>query len=114
LADRVSQASALLSARVDIARERQNQLLLQSMNMRAERQFLLQQTIEGLSVAAIVYYVAGLVGYTAKALKSAGIRIDPELTVGLAIPLIAALCVWALQRTHRRLEKLSAPSLHPG
>jgi uncharacterized membrane-anchored protein len=113
LADRVAQASALLSARVDIARERQNQRLLQSMNLRAERQFQLQQTIEGLSVAAIVYYVAGLVGYIAKALKSAGIHVDPELTVGTAIPVIAALCLWALHRTHRKLEQLSAPRPGP-
>ena len=108
LADRVGQASALLSTRVDIVRERQNQLLLESMNLRAERQFLLQQTIEGLSVAAIVYYVVGLVGYSAKALKSAGLHIDPEITVGLAIPLIAVLCLLALRRTHRKLEGLGA------
>ncbi len=108
LADRVGQASALLSTRVDIVRERQNQQLLESMNLRAERQFLLQQTIEGLSVAAIVYYVAGLVGYSAKALKSAGLHIDPEITVGVTIPIIAVLCLLALRRTHRKLEGLSA------
>jgi uncharacterized membrane-anchored protein len=71
LADRVGQASALLSTRVDIVREQQNQRLLESMNIRAERQFRLQQAVEGLSVAAIVYYGAGLVGYLAKALKRA-------------------------------------------
>jgi uncharacterized membrane-anchored protein len=107
LADRVGQASALLSTRVDIVRERQNQQLLESMNLRAERQFLLQQTIEGLSVAAIVYYVAGLVGYSAKALKSAGLlHVDPEIIVGITIPIIAVLCLLALRRTHRTLERL--------
>ena len=63
LSERVARASHLLSTRVDIARERQNQALLASMNRRARLQLRLQQTVEGLSVAAIVYYMAGLVGY---------------------------------------------------
>jgi uncharacterized membrane-anchored protein len=107
LSDRVGQASALLSTRVDIVREQQNQRLLESMNVRAERQFRLQQAVEGLSVAAIVYYGAGLVAYLAKGLKSAGVHIDPDIAVGLAIPVIAGVCVFAISRAHRRL----APSI---
>lgn len=106
LSDRIGQASALLSTRVDIVREQQNQRLLESMNLRAERQFRLQQAVEGLSVAAIVYYGAGLIGYLAKALKSVGYPIDPEITVGLAIPVIGVLCAWALRRAHRRLARV--------
>jgi uncharacterized membrane-anchored protein len=106
LAERIGQASALLSARVAIVRERQNQRLLEAMNIRAERQFHLQQAVESLSVAAIVYYGAGLIGYAAKALKSAGLHIDPEITVGVAIPFIGVLCLWALKRAHRRLSRL--------
>jgi len=109
LSDRVGQASALLSTRVDIVREQQNQGLLESMNIRAERQFRLQRAVEGLSVAAIVYYGAGLVGYVAKALKSEGLSIDPEITVGLAIPIIGVICIWALRRVHRRLARLGTP-----
>jgi uncharacterized membrane-anchored protein len=101
LSERVAQASSLLSTRVDITRERQNQALLASMDRRARLQLRLQQTVEGLSVAAIVYYVAGLVGYTAKALKAAGLHIDPDLTVGLAIPAVAVGVVLALRRVHR-------------
>jgi uncharacterized membrane-anchored protein len=106
LSDRVAQASALLSTRVDIVREQQNQRLLESMNIRAERQFRLQQAVEGLSVAAIVYYGAGLIGYLAKALKSVGYAIDPEITIGLAIPVIGVICAWALRRAHRRLARV--------
>ncbi len=36
------------------------------MNRRAELQLRLQQTVEGLSVAAISYYIVGLFGYVAK------------------------------------------------
>ena len=104
LAERVAQASALLSTRVDIARERQNQALLASMDRRAKQQLRLQQTVEGLSVAAIVYYVAGLLGYAAKALHAGGLRVNPDLVVGVAIPFVAALVIWAVRRARRRLQ----------
>lgn len=101
LSERVAQASALLSTRVEIARERQNQSLLGSMDRRAKLQLRLQQTVEGLSVAAIVYYVAGLAGYGAKALKAAGAHIEPDLVVGVAIPVIAVLVMLAMRRARR-------------
>jgi uncharacterized membrane-anchored protein len=72
LSERVARASDLLRTRVDIAREQQNQTLLASMNRRARLQLRLQQTVEGLSIAAITYYVVGLVGYGAKAAKESG------------------------------------------
>lgn len=104
LAERVAQASALLSTRVDIARERQNQKLLASMDLRAKQQLRLQQTVEGLSVAAIVYYVAGLAGYGAKALHAAGMNVEPDIVVGVAIPLAAVLVVWAVRRARRHFD----------
>jgi uncharacterized membrane-anchored protein len=103
LSERVAQASGLLATRVGIAREKQNQALLASMDRRAKLQLRLQQTVEGLSVAAIVYYVAGLVGYLAKGAKSAGAPIDAELLVGLSIPLLVLLVMLALRRARRRI-----------
>jgi uncharacterized membrane-anchored protein len=103
LADRIGQASALLATRVGIEREHQNQALLASMDRRAKLQLRLQQTVEGLSIAAIVYYVAGLIGYVAKAAKGAGLRIDPDIAVGVSIPLVAAVMLWSLRRMRRRL-----------
>ncbi len=108
LSDRVAQASGLLSTRVDIARERQNQALLASMDRRAKLQLRLQQTVEGLSVAAIVYYVAGLLGYLAKAGKAGGLALHPDLVVGLAIPLVAIAVIFALRRARRRIDKADA------
>jgi uncharacterized membrane-anchored protein len=105
LADRIGQASALLATRVGIARERQNQHLLASMDRRAKLQLRLQQTVEGLSVAAIVYYVAGLVGQLAKAGRSAGLRLDADLAVGIAIPLVAAIVFASLRRMRARLAR---------
>lgn len=103
LSERVAQASALLSTRVDIARERQNQILLESMNHRAKLQLRLQQTVEGLSVAAIVYYVVGLVDYLSQALKAAGLHFNSDLAVGIAIPVVAGLVIWAVRRAHRKI-----------
>ncbi|MBK1614369.1 hypothetical protein CKO44_12915 [Rubrivivax gelatinosus] len=103
LADRVAQASGLLATRVGIAREKQNQALLASMNRRAQLQLRLQKAVEGLSMAAIVYYAAGLVGYVVKGGKAAGLPLDPELIVGLSIPVLAGLAFLVLRRTRRHL-----------
>jgi uncharacterized membrane-anchored protein len=103
LSERVAQASGLLSTRVSIAREKQNQILLASMDRRAKLQLRLQQTVEGLSVAAICYYVAGLVGYVAKAAKAGGLPIDADLVTGITIPVVAVGVLLALRRARRRL-----------
>ncbi len=109
LSERVARASNLLSTRVDIARERQNQALLASMDRRARQQLRLQQTVEGLSVAAIVYYLAGLVGYAAKGAVAAGLPVDPELTIGLSVPLLLVGTVLTVRRA-RRLATARDPS----
>ncbi len=103
LSERVSRASSLLSTRVDIAREQQNQALLVSMDRRAKLQLRLQQTVEGLSVVAIVYYAASLVALAAKALKTSGLPVEPDLAVGLSIPVLAAIVFWATRRARRRV-----------
>ena len=103
LSARIARASQLLRTRVDVALERQNQDLLASMNRRAKLQLRLQQTVEGLSVAAITYYAAGLTGYLAKAGKSLGLPVDPDVAVGLAIPLIAVALWLGLRRLRRTL-----------
>jgi uncharacterized membrane-anchored protein len=91
LAQRIARANQLLTTRVDISVERQNQALLESMNRRAKAQFKLQQTVEGLSVVAITYYVVGLIGYAAKALHARGYEVDYEWVEGLSIPIVLAL-----------------------
>jgi uncharacterized membrane-anchored protein len=102
LSERVSRASGLLSTRVDINREQQNQALLASMDRRAKMQLRLQQTVEGLSVAAIVYYLVGLVGYLAKGVKAAGVPLDADLAIGVAVPLLALSAIVVLRRAKRR------------
>lgn len=106
LAQRCERASNLLRTRVDIALEGQNQRLLQSMEKRGRQQLMLQETVEGLSVAAISYYVIGIVG---KLIEGAAgfASFDAKLAQFISIPLVI-LAVWLLaQRIKRRIHKES-------
>ena len=92
VSERVARATQMLSTRVDISREKQNQELLASMDRRAKLQLRLQETVEGLSIAAISYYIVGLVNYLAKGLKEAGVlNVSPEVVTAAAIPAVLVL-----------------------
>jgi uncharacterized membrane-anchored protein len=97
----VARASALLRTRVDIASELQNQQLLAKLTRGQELQLHLQTTVEGLSIAAISYYVVSLLLYVAKALKTVGVPLNPEMAVGGLIPLV----LWGVWSTSRRIHK---------
>ena len=84
-----------------MTRERQNQSVLEAMNRRVRLQLRLQSTVEGLSIAAVTYYIVGLIGYAAKAFKAAGGHIDPELAMGLSIPVVAGLMALGLRKMHQ-------------
>jgi uncharacterized membrane-anchored protein len=106
LAERVSRTSALLRTRVDIATEAQNQVLLEKLTKGQALQLRLQSTVEGLSIAAISYYVISLLMYVAKALTAAGMPLQPEVTVGVLVPLVF-WGVWkSVQRIHKKLHQM--------
>jgi len=100
LSERVSRTSALLRTRVDIASEQQNQQLLEKLTRGQEMQLRLQTTVEGLSIAAISYYVVSLSYYGTKALKSAGLSVNPDIATGALIPLV----LWGVWRMTRRIH----------
>jgi uncharacterized membrane-anchored protein len=101
LSQRVARATQLLSTRVDISRERQNQQLLESMNRRSAAQLRLQQTVEGLSVAAITYYIVGLVGYAAKGLHALGLHVSVEAVTAASIPVVAVAVAYGVRHARR-------------
>ncbi|MDH3335525.1 MAG: DUF3422 domain-containing protein, partial [Rhodospirillaceae bacterium] len=101
VSERIIRATDLLRTRVDVTLEEQNRDLLSSMNRRAQMQIRLQQTVEGLSVVAISYYLTGLVVYAAKGIKAAGVHIDSDLAGGVAFPIIL-VAVWLSIRNIRR------------
>jgi uncharacterized membrane-anchored protein len=105
LSERVSRTSALLRTRVDIATEMQNQQLLEKLTKGQDLQLRLQSTVEGLSIAAISYYVVSLVLYGVKALNKLGLPLNPEMAAGLSIPLVL-WGVWRLtQRIHAKIHQ---------
>ena len=63
LSKRIERASDLLRTRVNLNLQEQNRSLLSAMNRRSQLQFRLQETVEGLSIAAISYYMVGLLSY---------------------------------------------------
>lgn len=102
LSRKLARAANLLRTRVDVALEQQNRDLLAAMNERTRLQLRLQQTVEGLSVAAIGYYVVSLFGYLAKGAKDAGfLPVDVGVATALFVP-VALLSVWAAVRRIRR------------
>lgn len=103
LSQRVSRISNLLRTRVEIEQQQSSQALLASMNSRQHMQLKLQSTVEGLSVAAITYYIVGLISYLAKAAHSVGWPWSAESTSALAIPLVALAVWWSLRRLHNRV-----------
>lgn len=108
---KLARAAILLRTWVDVELERQNRDLLSSMNRRARLQLRLQQTVEGLSVAAVSYYVIGLIGYLAKGAQPLGIALAPELVMAAAVPVVV-LALWLVVRRIRRTH--AAEDAQPG
>lgn len=105
LSERVSRASALLRTRVDIASELQNQKLLEKLTRGQELQLNLQTMVEGLSIAAISYYVISLLAYCLKSLKVLGLQVNPDVATGMSIPFVIWGVWLATQRIHRKLNR---------
>jgi uncharacterized membrane-anchored protein len=105
LSERISRASELLRTRVDMTLQQQNQIILNATARRARMQLRLQETVEGLSIAAISYYVAGLIAYLAKALKAGGAPVNPEIVVGLAIPVVVIAAAVGVRRIRRAVQR---------
>jgi uncharacterized membrane-anchored protein len=103
LARRSERAGNLLRTRVDIALEAQNQKLLQSMEKRARQQLMLQETVEGLSVAAISYYIIGIVEKLLDSAASLAPVLASKPVELLSIPAIIAVVWYAVRRLRRRV-----------
>jgi uncharacterized membrane-anchored protein len=103
LSRKLARAANLLRTRVDVEQERQNQELLQSMNTRTRLQLRLQATVEGLSVAAISYYVVGLFGYLVKGAHDAGlVHVEPSYTTAGFVPFAVLFIWWLVRRIRKR------------
>ncbi len=104
LSRKLARAATLLRTRVDVELQEQARGQLEAMNRRARLQLRLQQTVEGLSVAAISYYVVGLFGYLAKGAKKGPLGVflpSAETLTGLAVPAALAIVFLTVRRIRR-------------
>lgn len=99
LSQRTARTSALLRTRIDIALARQNRDLLASMDRRTHLQLRLQQTVEGLSVVAISYYLVALVGY----LLGAVTIVPHEIAMAVAVPIVIVGVALTLRWARRHI-----------
>ncbi|WP_242521593.1 DUF3422 family protein [Motiliproteus sp. SC1-56] len=105
LSTRIDRASELLRTRVQLGIEEQNQSLLGALNRRSRIQLRMQQTVEGLSVAAISYYLVSLLKLGYEALYAQGVPIDKSLATGLSIPVVMAVVWWGTRRIHHHFSR---------
>lgn len=103
LSKRIERASDLLRTRVNLNLQEQNRSLLSSMNRRSQLQFRLQETVEGLSIAAISYYLVGLIGYLLSGIPLEQWGMSKKVVLAGSIPLVVG-AVWFV--THRIKHKL--------
>lgn len=101
---RVERASSLLRTRVEISMEEQSRDLLRSMDKRADLQLRLQETVEGLSIVVLSYYLLGIIAYGLKGLKATGVKFDTELATGIAIPFVVALVFVSVHRLRGKIH----------
>ena len=105
LSRKLARAATLLRTRVDVELQEQNRGQLAAMNRRARLQLRLQHTVEGLSVAAVSYYVVGLVAYVTKATADTPIGAllpSPGIVTGLSVPLVIAAVFLLVRRIRMR------------
>lgn len=105
ISNRIAQTTRLLQARVDLSIQAQNQDLLMSMNRRSQLQLRLQQTVEGLSVAAISYYLVGLLGFAFEGLNAVNIGLPANMLKGIAAPMVVLGVYFGVRSVKAQIKK---------
>ncbi len=97
LSKRIERASDLMRTRVNLNLQEQNRSQLTAMNRRSKLQFRLQETVEGLSIAAISYYSIGLLSYLFKGLPLKQWGLNYNILLASSIPVVL-LTIWTITR----------------
>ncbi len=105
LSKRIERTGDLLRTRVNLTLQEQNKGLLGAMNRRSDLQFRLQETVEGLSVAAISYYMIGLTSYVLSGLPLTALNLEKKVVLACLIPLVLATVWWGVKHIKKRLIK---------
>jgi uncharacterized membrane-anchored protein len=108
---------AVLRTQVELARQEQNLLLqdqntklLASVDQTTKSQAILQQTVEGLSVIVIAYYLSGLAHYLFKALHEIGWLQNETLASGIFVPIALLLSFGLIRWGKNRIHQANSPS----
>lgn len=101
---RIARAGQMLNTRIELVTQAINAELLHSMNRRALAQLRLQRTVEGLSVAAISYYLLSLLTYPLTALGGAWRWFSPTLAVAIAAPIVIVSVWLSVRRLRARID----------
>ena len=107
LSRKLMRTAELLRTRIQFELEGQNRDLLKSMNQRAKMQLRLQQTVEGLSVAAVSYYIVGLVKYFADGLYKYDLTfgLSPTMLAAISVPLVIGAIWYVTRRIHKKFTE---------
>ena len=104
LSRKLSRAAQLLRTRVDIELESQNSALLKQMNNRTRQQLRLQQTVEGLSIAALTYYFSAIVHLLLEGVHTHYPALDPTFATAVAVPFIFIFVALSILRLRRHFS----------
>jgi uncharacterized membrane-anchored protein len=107
LSHRIDRAAQLLRTSINLHVDEQNQRLLASADRRARLQLELQAAVETLSIVAITYYVLALTGYVLKAASNLGVKLDADLTLGVAAPILLMLAWGVMRLVRKRIREAS-------
>lgn len=103
LSKRIERASVLMRTRANLTLQEQNRLQLAAMNRRSKLQFRLQETVEGLSIAAISYYAVGLLSYLIGGFPLEDWGLNKNLLLAASIPIVLSSVWFITRRIKRRL-----------
>ena len=105
LAERAQRSNTLLRTRIEMQIQIQNNALLHSMEQRARTQIRLQEIVELLSIAAVTYYMVGLLSYVLKGFSSGFIEQHDRMILAVAVPVVAFLNFFILRQVRKSMRK---------
>lgn len=105
LAVRAQRNNTLLRTRIEMQIQIQNNSLLHSMEQRARAQIQLQEIVELLSIAAITYYMVGLLSYTLKGFSSDFVNQYAHIILAISVPVIAVMHYAILRQVRKSMRK---------
>ena len=106
----VERATNLMRTGITLEMEKQNSKLLDDMNRRTRLQMRLNAMVQGISVAALAYYLTGLFSYIAQGLRDSKLlpqSMSAEIASALGLPL-AIIISWAFMARVRYLSRRAA------